>query len=1095
MLRHRSSTTRARLVAGCLAGILAIAACGASESSNGDRDRNVPAGAEAFFSRAIDGVARNKVGDAAIRIPASLTERRQADGSALIAVSTLLLDKQGIRSEIAVSRLTRSGEIDESFGTNGVKTLSVLRTLGRAMSISPDGTIVIVEESEDGKNRLVGMRRYDIASGRPDANFGDNGRIDLSNAGLGENNVLSADAVFADQDGGVILRGTAAFGDMSSKSFLARWTPTGLDTNFGDNGRLLLASASIDGLAIDESITCGAPTLSDGAGAFLAVSGCLRSRNIVSDAGTVTGEFRRAIAFQRFTGAGELDGDAVVSWIDPDDKTYEVGNYPDIVDVDLSEDATKTFVTIDALGSRQILAFADNLRSFVPAGNDLDTRFAQLPKYVSGAGGGATRRLGLARLITTDEPAFVGVSVDSFAEATTIETGAYDLAAMSSVDFGTGRQGVPIGDVPWASRSIEDVRVIGDNVFMNIATTSLAFGPFEQDQQRLNQRGGYLAIGRDGATREPYGSVDGMARSPEQGGSLIAGGLRMPGLFPAKDGSMFSVSHKASFGEENSGTFTITRYSPDAKQKVVSEIVVDGFQPFFWHQPLNAFDGVDNFYIGGFANGHIGVAKLSVTKAGLDTSYGDQGFAELPRDRFGGTDVKWAMAPVGLTLQVDGSVDASVSTWPWAEGDQPRPLTITSTRLTPDGARDETRSEMTLTIPELSLCSCFTDTLALSVRPVIDSDGRLVIAIPDFRVFDDEGNDISPTVSRGGAQFAQVRRLACRAQPCVGGGAFAGAQIRRYTRDGALDPTFGSNGASRVSLYELGVEIPFGASSVAIGPDGSIVVTTIGMEASFPDDAVDEWGIKLEGEYAYSLLLSATGQPLNFTPREQPEAAKTLTDLVNDSRSQFGGGSTATNPLAGGAASPSEAIAAPPGSSVDVVLPPAVIATTGGDRPVITITGTPADRAIDVRWAVPTALAKAKATYTVTASPGGQKCTTSTTSCVFKKLDPWTGYSFVIKTVTAASASVPDSTPSIPVNPVRIVKRGSRTEPTKLISPASTGKATWKATGGCKVTKDGKTFTATKDAALCTLSVTTAKAGKVPKTTRAITVVVRAVAK
>jgi hypothetical protein len=130
----------------------------------------------------------------------------------------------------------------------------------------------------------------------------------------------------------------------------------------------------------------------------------------------------------------------------------------------------------------------------------------------------------------------------------------------------------------------------------------------------------------------------------------------------------------------------------------------------------------------------------------------------------------------------------------------------------------------------------------------------------------------------------------------------------------------------------------------------------------------------------------------------------------------------------------------------------------------------------------------------VTATPGGQKCTTSTTSCVFKKLEPWTTYTFAITTVSASSTDAAVSS-LIGIKPVRVLTRDSRTDPTKLITPASTGKRTWRATGGCKVTADGKLFTTPKDGALCTLSLTTAKVGKSPKTTRTITVVVRAVAK
>lgn len=1100
MLRHRSSiTTRVRLVAGCLAGMLAIAACGSSESSDGERDRNVPIGPEFFFSKAVDGVARNRVGDAAIRIPISLTERRQRDGATLIAVTTLVLDGKGVRSEIAASRLTAPGDFDDTFGSGGVKTLSVPSVVGRVASISPDGKIVVVEEDVSGKLQLVALRRYDLASGQVDAGFGDNGRLDLSNPGLGEGAVLSSDSVFTDQDGGVILRGTAAFGDSPSKAFVTRWTPAGLDTNFGENGRLILTSATVDGLAIDESFTCGEPTLADAEAGILAVSGCLRSRNIVSDSGTTTGEFRRAIAFRYMTAAGVLSGDPVVAWIDPGDKTYEVGAYPDIVDTDILANPSSLLVTVEMSGNRHVLEFnLQKVDAFVPAGDTLDARFARLPSSVIGGGQHGVVQLGAPRLVGGESLKFVGVGVDTFAEATTIETGIYDLSNPSITGWLPGQQSLPIGDVPFASRTVESLDFVGDNIFMNIATNSLTFGPFAATEGRLNQRSGYLAIGRDGTTREPYGSPDSMARSPEQGGSPIEGGLRMPGLFPANDGAMFSVSHKASLGEVNSGTFTITKYSPDTKQKTVSEIVVDGFQPFFWHQPINAFDGIDNFYMGGFVNGRIGVAKLSLSKAGLDASYGDQGFAEFPRDGLGNTAWKWFGAR--LAVQTDGAVDAFVSSWQMPPNEFGNsPLNITTTRFTPQGVIDSTRPEMTVTIPELSRCDCPFDATSLSAaaRAVTDAEGRLVVAIPNVLIFDDEGNEITPSAARDSATFAQITRLACRAQPCVGAGSFAAAQLRRYNRDGELDATFGTAGVSRLSLYEFGAEIfLLGGVTLAIGPDGNIVITAIGMEASFPEGAVDEWGITLDGEFSYSVLLNSAGQAINFVPREQPPAARALTDLVNDAQSQFGGGaSSVSESLAGGQSSSATPMTAPPGVSADVVLPPAVSAVTQGDRPVVTITGTPADRALDVRWSVPEALAKSKASYTVTATPGGQKCTTATTSCVFKKLDPWTAYSFTIKTVAAASAAVPDSTPSLPVKPVRIIKRGSRTEPTKLITPASTGKQTWKATGGCKVTKDGKTFTTPKDAALCTLSLTTAKAGKVPKTTRTITVVVRAVAK
>jgi hypothetical protein len=80
------------------------------------------------------------------------------------------------------------------------------------------------------------------------------------------------------------------------------------------------------------------------------------------------------------------------------------------------------------------------------------------------------------------------------------------------------------------------------------------------------------------------------------------------------------------------------------------------------------------------------------------------------------------------------------------------------------------------------------------------------------------------------------------------------------------------------------------------------------------------------------------------------------------------------------------------------------------------------------------------------------------------------------------------------VKPIRVVKRGTTSELTDLITPASAGKQTWKVAGPCKISGDKRKFIASKDAGQCTLSLVTAKSGKTPKTGRSITVIVKAVA-
>ena len=147
----------------------------------------------------------------------------------------------------------------------------------------------------------------------------------------------------------------------------------------------------------------------------------------------------------------------------------------------------------------------------------------------------------------------------------------------------------------------------------------------------------------------------------------------------------------------------------------------------------------------------------------------------------------------------------------------------------------------------------------------------------------------------------------------------------------------------------------------------------------------------------------------------------------------------------------------------------------------VLISGTKAigDGSVEVSWisnAVTT-----NATFTVTASPGGKTCTSTTTSCVVKGLDAWQKYTF---TVSQAGEAL-QSGASVETQPVRMVKVGSSVAVKKLLAPGSKGAAKYAVSGGCKLSKS-TTLVAPKKAGTCLLTVKTAKVGKTAATARSV---------
>jgi subtilisin family serine protease len=132
--------------------------------------------------------------------------------------------------------------------------------------------------------------------------------------------------------------------------------------------------------------------------------------------------------------------------------------------------------------------------------------------------------------------------------------------------------------------------------------------------------------------------------------------------------------------------------------------------------------------------------------------------------------------------------------------------------------------------------------------------------------------------------------------------------------------------------------------------------------------------------------------------------------------------------------------------------------------------------------------------YTVTASPGGRKCTTMKTSCVITKLKNGTNYTFTVRT-KSATGKVSTTKKSIKARPGFTVKNSevkmkSRTALTSLLSSPSTGRKTWSETGKCSISR-GRLVAPTKKAT-CVVTLRVARTSKYSAMSTRLSVVVGA---
>ena len=155
-----------------------------------------------------------------------------------------------------------------------------------------------------------------------------------------------------------------------------------------------------------------------------------------------------------------------------------------------------------------------------------------------------------------------------------------------------------------------------------------------------------------------------------------------------------------------------------------------------------------------------------------------------------------------------------------------------------------------------------------------------------------------------------------------------------------------------------------------------------------------------------------------------------------------------------------------------------------------TATAISGNASITISWS---ASSVSGVTYVVTSSPASAGCTTTATSCIVSGLKNGTAYTFFVSTVsTFGLQSVsPVSTSARPGFVVKksIVKKGSRTSLSTILTTPSKGKKTWSESGPCSISS-GR-LVAPKRKTTCVVKLTVAKSGSYPKMSTTLKVTVQ----
>ena len=165
----------------------------------------------------------------------------QSDGKIVVAGATAT-DSLGVLFDMAAVRLTTAGELDAGFGSGGVKTVGFGAGSEYAMSValSSDGKIVLAGYGSNGSDFDVAVARL-TSTGELDTSFSGDGKV-LVPVGSGAD---YGNAVALAADGDVVVAGSSV--GSTEDIAVVRLTPAGmLDTAFSGDGMTTVAVGSGD---------------------------------------------------------------------------------------------------------------------------------------------------------------------------------------------------------------------------------------------------------------------------------------------------------------------------------------------------------------------------------------------------------------------------------------------------------------------------------------------------------------------------------------------------------------------------------------------------------------------------------------------------------------------------------------------------------------------------------------------------------------------------------------------------------------------------------------------------------------------------------
>lgn len=167
-----------------------------------------------------------------------------ADGSILVAGFSSSLDTG---KDFLVLKLDTNGDLDETFGTNGIVTIDVQLgsdDIAYAMDIQNDGKIVLAGSSDNGSDKNAAIVRLNT-DGTLDDTFSADGKV-LTDFESNQQDEIKTVEIH-NLTGNIIVGGSTTISSSVSKPVIARYTSDGeLDVAFNTTGIKLLWVTNLD---------------------------------------------------------------------------------------------------------------------------------------------------------------------------------------------------------------------------------------------------------------------------------------------------------------------------------------------------------------------------------------------------------------------------------------------------------------------------------------------------------------------------------------------------------------------------------------------------------------------------------------------------------------------------------------------------------------------------------------------------------------------------------------------------------------------------------------------------------------------------------